>query len=148
MIYDSRKETASRGAGAATVVVVDDDAVVRRSVERLVRAAGFDVLTFAAPEEFLAHALPVGPSCVVLDMCMDGMTGLQVQERLGQRDRCVPVIFLSGHGTVPTAAAGFKHGAQDFLEKPVRPAELLEAVRRGGGKGRQHAAPRGGGGGD
>src|SRR5215204_4325527 len=137
MTFDTRYEGAvntggggaAANAGAAMVVVVDDDPLVRRSVARLVRSAGFDVKTFAAPQEFLAQPLPSGPSCVVLDMCMDDMTGLEVQERLSQGDRRVPVIFLSAHGTVPTAAAGFKHGAQDFLEKPARPGELLEAVR-------------------
>ena len=134
--------SASTGAGAAMVVVVDDDPVVRRSIARLVRSVGFDVKTFAAPQEFLEQALPIGPSCVVLDMCMEGMTGLEVQERLCQGDRRVPIIFLSAHGTVPTAAAGFKHGAQDFLEKPARPGELLDAVRRAIDSDRSHAAER------
>jgi len=113
---------------SATVLVVDDDPAIRRSVSRLVRSAGFSVKAFASPEDFLRYELPNEPSCVLLDMCMDGMTGLDVQKMLRQRDRRVPAIFLSGHGTVPTAAAGFKHGAEDFLEKPVRPKELLDAV--------------------
>jgi FixJ family two-component response regulator len=133
---------AALAGGAATVIVVDDDPVVRRSVARLVRAVGYDVQTFATPQQFLEHPLPAGPSCVVLDICMDGMTGLEVQERLGCGDRQIPVIFLSGHGTIPTAAHGFKHGAQDFLEKPVRPAELLDAVRRAIDSDRGRAAGR------
>ena len=129
-------------ARAATVLIVDDDPDVRRSVARLARAAGFDVKTFASPAEFLARPLPVGPACVVLDMCMDGMTGLQVQERLSRGNRQIPVIFLSGHGTVPTAVAGFKHGAQDFLEKPVLPTALLDAVRRAIDTDSRHSAER------
>ena len=115
----------------ATVLLLDDDPVVRRSVSRLVRAAGFTVKTFSSPAEFLRREMPGGPSCVLLDMCMDGMSGLEVQEALRHRsDRHVPVVFLSGHATVPTAAVGFKQGADDFLEKPVRPKELLDAVTR------------------
>jgi FixJ family two-component response regulator len=115
----------------ATVLIVDDDAAVRRSVSRLIRSAGYAVQTFASPADFLQCALPAEPSCVVLDMCMDGMSGLEVQEKLRQRDsRRVPVVFLSGRATVPHAAAGFKQGAADFLEKPVRPRQLIDAVNR------------------
>jgi RNA polymerase sigma factor (sigma-70 family) len=75
--------------------------------------------------------LPAEPTCVLLDMFMDGMTGLEVQDQLRRRDRRhVPIVFLSGHATVPDAAVGFKHGAADFLEKPVRPKELIEALKR------------------
>src|SRR5688572_6301439 len=126
----------------ATVLVVDDDAAIRQSVSRLVRAAGYSVKTFASPVEFLSYPLPDGPSCVLLDMCMEGMTGLEVQDRLRQGNRHVPVVFLSGHGTIPTAALGFKHGADDFLEKPVRPGELLDAVSRAIEHDRSRAAGR------
>src|SRR4051794_34048255 len=95
----------------ATVLIVDDDAAVRRSVSRLARAAGFSAKTFASPQQFLRHELPEGPACVVLDMQMDGLNGMQVQEALMQRPRQVPLLFLSGHGTIPTAAASIKHGA-------------------------------------
>lgn len=114
----------------ATVLIVDDDPAIRQSVSRLLRSAGYSVKTFASPDEFLSHSLPDEPTCVLLDVCMEGMTGLEVQDRLRQCDRHVPVVFLSAHGTVPTAAIGFKHGADDFLEKPVRPNELLDAVSR------------------
>jgi FixJ family two-component response regulator len=114
----------------ATVLIVDDDPAIRRSVSRLIRSAGLSVKAFGSPADFLRHRVPAGPSCVLLDMCLDGMTGLEVQDALRQDDRQVPVIFLTGHGTVPTAATGFKHGAQDFLEKPFRPTELMDAVNR------------------
>ena len=113
----------------STVVVVDDDPSIRRSVSRLIRSAGINVTTFASPVQFLRHELPEGPACVLLDMCMEGMTGLEVQDALGRNGRHVPVVFLSAHGTVPTAAMGFKHGAADFLEKPFRPEALLDAIQ-------------------
>jgi FixJ family two-component response regulator len=134
--------TAGQPTPLATIFIVDDDQAVRQSVSRLLRAAGYAAETFASPDEFLKSALPPGPCCVVLDMCMDGMTGLEVQERLCQGDRHVPVIFLSGHGTVPTAAAGFKQGAQDFLEKPFRPEELLREVGVAVERDRRHATDR------
>jgi FixJ family two-component response regulator len=114
----------------ATVLVVDDDAATRRSVARLVRSAGFEVKTFASPEAFLRFELPAGPTCVLLDMCMEGMTGLEVQDALRRSGRRVPVIFLSGRSTISTAVAGVRDGAQDFLEKPFRPGELIEALTR------------------
>jgi len=117
--------------GSATVLIVDDDPVIRRSMSRLIRSAGYSVQTFASPADFLQSPLPAEPTCVLLDMFMDGMTGLEVQDQLRRRDRRhVPIVFLSGHATVPDAAVGFKHGAADFLEKPVRPKELIEALKR------------------
>ena len=114
----------------ATVVVVDDDAGVRRSISRLVRSAGYAVKTFASPADFLRHQLPEGPSCVLLDMCMEGMTGLEVQDVLRRNERHVPIVFLSGYGTVSTAVTGVRHGAEDFLEKPIHPNRLMEALGR------------------
>src|SRR5690349_724493 len=114
----------------ATVFVVDDDAAIRRSVSRLLRAAGFVARAFKSPEKFLRYPLPEGPACVVLDMCMDELSGLDVQTALQQRPRRIPIVFLSGHGTIPTATTTIKHGAEEFLEKPVRPKALIDAVRR------------------
>jgi FixJ family two-component response regulator len=114
----------------ATVVVVDDDPAIRRSISRLVRSVGYAVKTFGSPTDFLRHPLPDGPTCVLLDMCMNGMTGLEVQDVLRRNERHVPVVFLSGHGTVSTAVTSVRHGAEDFLEKPIRPDELMGAVSR------------------
>jgi len=114
----------------ATILVVDDDEQVRRGLSRLVRAAGYTVKTFGSPQKFLRHELPPGPSCVLLDMRMDGMTGLDVQEALRRDARHIPIVFLSGHGTIPAVAAGIKRGAEDFLEKPVEPRQLMEAIER------------------
>jgi FixJ family two-component response regulator len=115
---------------AAIVLVVDDDADVRRAVARLMRSAGWQARTFAKPAEFLRQELPAGPACLVLDMYMDEMTGLEVQAALRARPRHLPVVFVSGQSTVSNAAAGFKAGAEDFLEKPIKPDELVDAVRR------------------
>jgi len=113
-----------------TVMVVDDDSSIRRSVSRLLRSAGFTVETFASPSRFLRHQSPAAPACVLLDMCMDGMTGLEVQDALLRNERQVPVLFFSGQGTVATAVAGVRNGAENFLEKPVAPDELLNAVSK------------------
>jgi FixJ family two-component response regulator len=117
-------------APEATVLVVDDDTAIRRGLSRLVRAAGFSVKTFASPAEFLRHEFPAGPACVVLDVCMQELTGLDVQNALRSNGRNLPIIFLSGQGTIPVVTATIKLGAEDFLEKPVRRKVLLEAIHR------------------
>lgn len=113
-----------------TVYIVDDDPTVRRSVARLVGVAGYAVIAFGSPQEFLQCELPTKPTCILLDMRMDGMTGLEVQEILYTRQRQAPIIFLSAFGTISMAAEGFKRGAIDFFEKPVRPEALLDAIAR------------------
>lgn len=115
---------------AATVLLVDDDHAVRRSLARVIRAAGYVVETFGSAAEFLSRELPMGPACVLLDMQMAGMTGRELHAALRQNSRHVPVIFLSGCSTVTSAVAEVKSGAADFLEKPVPPSVLIEAVRR------------------
>ena len=115
---------------AASVLVVDDDPAVLHSVSRLLGSAGYDVRTFSEPEDFLRQELPPGPACVLLDLFMDDVSGLDVQKALLRNERRVPVVFLSGHGTVHDAVACFRQGAEDFLEKPIRPDDLLEAVGR------------------
>ena len=126
----------------ATVVIVDDDSLVRRGVSRLARAAGFTVKTFASPKDFLRYELPQGPTCVLLDMCMDELTGLDVQDALRKNARQVPVVFLSGHGNIPMATTTIKHGADDFLEKPFRPKDLMEAIGRAVERDRSQSADR------
>jgi FixJ family two-component response regulator len=113
-----------------TVLIVDDDPAIRRAVARLVRAAGYDVQTFSSPVSFLRQQLPAGPACVLLDMQMEGMTGLDVQDALARNERHVPIVFLSGHGTISSATASIKHGADDFLEKPIQPDQLIRAIER------------------
>lgn len=112
-----------------TVFIVDDDPSVRRSLVRLVRATGIDVESFASAAELLAAARHDGPGCIVLDVRMPGMNGPALQEELGKRGQHMPIVFLSGHGDVPTTALAMKRGAVDFLTKPVDRDDLLAAIR-------------------
>jgi FixJ family two-component response regulator len=112
-----------------TVFIVDDDPSARRGLTRLVRAAGLNAESFASATEFLASERREGPGCIVLDVRMPEMTGPELQERLGQAEYSMPIVFLTAHGEVPTAAQAMKHGAVDFLTKPVDRKDLLEAVR-------------------
>ena len=105
---------ADAAAADSTVIVVDDDASVRRSVSRLIRSAGFSVKTFESPKAFLRAPLPTGPACVLLDMNMEGMTGMEVHDVLRRNEHQVPVVFLSGYGTVPIAVTSLRRGAEDF----------------------------------
>src|SRR4051812_34348414 len=116
-------------ANDGTVLVVDDDQSVRQGVARLLRAAGYCAKTFSSPLQFLKQPLPPGPACVVLDMMMDGADGLEVQQTLRRNPRQIPIVFLSGQADVPLATRAMKGGAEDFLEKPFRPDQLMGAVR-------------------
>ena len=111
-----------------TVFVVDDEASVRRAIARLLCSAGLHVETFASAHEFLRSPQPVGPACLVLDVRLSGENGLTVQDALRHQERCLPIIFLTGHGTVPLCAKALKAGAVDFLQKPCNDEDLLEAI--------------------
>jgi RNA polymerase sigma factor (sigma-70 family) len=126
----------------ATVFVVDDDPLIRRSLSRLVKSAGYEVKTFGSPSRFLKEQLPQSAACVLLDMCMDDLSGLDVQQAMQLKERKPPVLFLSGHGTVSNATLGLKGGAQDFLEKPFRPIDLLAAIGRAVAHDRSGSAER------
>jgi FixJ family two-component response regulator len=112
-----------------TVFIIDDDPSARRGITRLVRAAGMNAESFASAREFLVSERRAGPGCVVLDVRMPGMTGPELQEELEKAEYCMPIIFLSAHADVPTAAHAMKKGAVDFLTKPVDRDDLLEAIR-------------------
>ena len=116
-------------APTPTVFVVDDDAAIRKAVSRLLRSAGIGVAAFASPTEFLAQYDPNTQGCLVLDLAMPGFNGLQLQTVLGERGSILPIIFLSGHGDVSKSVQAMKHGAFDFLTKPVRDRDLLTAIR-------------------
>jgi FixJ family two-component response regulator len=116
---------------APLVFIVDDDSSVRKSVARLVRAAGFDVETFASAREFLARPRYDGPSCLVLDMRMPGLTGLELQETLAAAGQPLPIVFITGYSDVRAHNEAMKLGAIDFLSKPVNDADLLSAIERG-----------------
>jgi FixJ family two-component response regulator len=112
------------------VHVVDDDASWRTSVQRLMSAVGYDVVLYESAERFLEDAKVVAPGCVLLDVRMPGLSGLQLQERLTAMRPSLTVIFVSGHGDIPTSVLAMKAGAEDFLTKPVDTDVLLRTVGR------------------
>lgn len=112
------------------VCVVDDEPPIRRALERLIRSAELGVETFASAEEFLDADPPEGPSCLVLDVKMTGLTGLELQEQISGTNRTMPIIFLSGRSDIPTSVTAMKAGAMEFLEKPVDDGDLLDAIHR------------------
>src|SRR6266480_2928453 len=117
-----------------TVFVVDDYAPVRSSISRLLRAAGFAVAAFGLPQEFLAQYDPRIPGCLVLDLDMPALNGFELQRILAKKGSVLPIIFLTGHGDIPKSVRAMKHGASDFLTKPVLDEDLLAAVRAAIGK--------------
>jgi FixJ family two-component response regulator len=114
---------------APIVFVVDDDPSVRRSTERLVRSAGFEVKTFGSAAEFLESPQPEGPACLVLDVRMPGRSGLDLQRDLTESGIQIPVIFVTGHANIPMTVRAMKAGAVEFLTKPYRRNDLLQAIR-------------------
>jgi RNA polymerase sigma factor (sigma-70 family) len=114
----------------AIVFVVDDDPSVRRSLKRLIRSAGFTVESFASAQGFLGRPRPDIPGCLVLDIHMPGVSGLDLQDELAAAEVNLPVIFLTGYGTVPASVRAMKAGAVDFLEKPVDDRALVEAIHQ------------------
>jgi FixJ family two-component response regulator len=112
-----------------TVFVVDDYAPGRRSISRLLRAAGFAVTAFASAQEFLAQYDPETPGCLVLDLAMPEVSGLELQGILADKGSLLPIIFLTAHGDIPKSVQAMKRGATDFLTKPVNDEDLLAAVR-------------------
>jgi FixJ family two-component response regulator len=113
----------------ATVFVVDDDASVREALGGLLRSAGLGVATYASAQEFLAGPRAEGPSCLVLDVQLPGLSGLDLQRRLAEIDLEIPIIFITGHGDVPTSVRAMKAGAVEFLTKPFGDDDLLTAIR-------------------
>jgi len=112
------------------VYVVDDDESVRRSLKRLLAAAGLNVETFPSAADFLSFDLYDRPGCLVLDVSMPGMTGLELQKKLNALNIVIPIIFITGFGNVPTSVQAMKAGAIDFLEKPFDDRTLIDAVHR------------------
>ena len=113
------------------VFVVDDDASMRDAISRLLNAVGLTVQTFASAREFLAGRLPDVPGCVVLDVRLPGLSGLDLQREMVERGIHIPVIFITGHGDIPMSVQAMKAGAVEFLTKPFRDQDLLDAVRSG-----------------
>jgi FixJ family two-component response regulator len=127
----------------AIVFVVDDDASVREGLGSLIRSAGLGVETFASAQEFLARSRADVPSCLVLDVRLPGLSGLDLQKRMSEVNMEIPIIFITGHGDVPTSVQAMKAGAIEFLTKPFRDRALLDAIdqaiKRDRAARRQHA---------
>jgi len=115
---------------APVVFIVDDDASVRRSIQDLLSSVALRSEPFATPQEFLDTKRADCPSCLVLDVRLPGMSGLDCQRRLAEAGVTIPIIFITGHGDVPVTVRAMKLGAVEFLTKPVRPQELLDAVQQ------------------
>ncbi len=112
----------------AVVFVVDDDSLVRDSLEQLVKSVGLKAFTVPSAQAFLDMELPDKPCCLILDIRMPGLSGLDLQDELMRRGALVPIIFITGHGTVPMSVRAMKAGAMDFLQKPFEDQELLDLV--------------------
>jgi FixJ family two-component response regulator len=112
------------------VFVVDDDISVRESLELLIRCEGWEPETFASAEEFLNHPRIVAPSCLILDVSLPELNGLDLQKRIASNRRDMPIIFITGHGDVPTTVTAMKAGAVEFLIKPFDDEALLTAIRQ------------------
>jgi FixJ family two-component response regulator len=114
---------------APIVFVVDDDNLFRRSTERLIRVAGWNVQSFASASDFLKNPRPEGPACLVLDVHMPGLSGMDLQQELARMGLDIPIIFITGRGDIPMSVRAIKAGAMEFLAKPFRGPVLIAAIR-------------------
>src|ERR1700677_1832643 len=119
---------AEAAVNAATVYVVDDDDGMRRALSLLLNTVGYKTAAFASPKEFLDKFRPDVPGCMVLDIRMPGMSGLELQQHLNRMGSMLPVIFITGHGDVPMAVQAMKEGAFEFVQKPFRDQDLLDRI--------------------
>ncbi len=110
------------------VFIVDDDDSVRKALVRLIKSGGMNAESYASAEEFLVRPRYGGPCCLVLDVRMPGLSGLDLQKKLTQANLTLPIIFITGHGTVPLSVKAMKAGAMDFLEKPFEDQALLDLI--------------------
>ncbi|VIO73090.1 Response regulator protein TmoT [Bradyrhizobium ivorense] len=129
-IFAASRAAAMPGADS-TVLVIDDDPDVRTSVGRLLRSLSINVQLFASIPDFLKSDLPDGPTCLVLDIRMPGQSGLDLQRELAASNRDIPIIFVTGHGDIPMSVQAMKRGAIEFLTKPYRDQDLLDAIQLG-----------------
>jgi FixJ family two-component response regulator len=117
-------------AAAPTVFVVDDDDLVRASIQGMLKSVGLRSETFGTPEEFLRSKRPDGPSCLILDVRLPGISGLDFQRELADAGMRIPIIFITGHGDIPMTVKAMKSGAVEFLTKPFRDQDLLDAIHQ------------------
>ena len=115
-------------AGAPTVFVIDDDADMRAAIQGLLKSVGLRSETFGAAEEFIRNERPAGPSCLVLDVSLPGVNGLDFQRELADAGVQIPIIFITGHGDIPMSVKAMKSGAVEFLPKPFLDEDLLDAI--------------------
>jgi FixJ family two-component response regulator len=113
-----------------TVFVIDDDARMRAALERLLKSVGLHAESFATPQDFLRHKLPDVASCLILDVRLPGMSGLEVQRKLNESGVSIPIIFITGHGDIPMTVEAMKSGAVEFLTKPFRDQDLVDAIQQ------------------
>ena len=113
-----------------TVLIIDDDSRMREAMQRLLKTVGLHSESFATPQDFLRHKLPDGPSCLVLDVRLPGMSGLDVQSKLNEAGVQIPIIFITGHGDIPMTVKAMKSGAVEFLTKPFRDQDLIDAIQQ------------------
>lgn len=113
-----------------TVFIIDDDPDIRASMRRLLKTVGLHAELFATAQDFLQQKMPKGPSCVVLDMRLPGMSGLEVQRTLIETGMNIPIIFITAHGDIPMTVKAMKSGAVEFLTKPFRDQDLLDAIEQ------------------
>jgi FixJ family two-component response regulator len=126
----------------ALVFVVDDDASLRASLQDLLESVGLRVAACASAQDFLRRPRPEGPSCLVLDVRLPGLSGLELQQELARGAVQMPIIFITGHGDIPMSVQAMKAGAVDFLSKPFRDQELLDAVHQALARDRHARAQR------
>ena len=122
------------GEAASIVFIIDDDPLYRRSSERLVSSIGFSVQSFESARDFLGSRRPNVPSCLVLDVRLPGLSGLDLQRELAAAGIQIPIIFVTGYGDIPMSVQAMKAGAVEFLTKPFRDQELLDAIRQAIGR--------------
>jgi FixJ family two-component response regulator len=112
------------------VIVIDDDRQIRDGLHSLIRSVGLRAETYASAQEFLDARRPDAPACLVLDVRMPGLSGLDLQQKLSEAEMEIPIIFITGHGDIPMSVRAMKDGAHEFLTKPVRGQDLLDAVQK------------------
>jgi FixJ family two-component response regulator len=117
------------GQPKTVIAVVDDDPSVRQGLQRLIRSFGWHAETFASAQEFLARPTAQAPSCLVLDLQLPGLSGLDLQKQMAESGLEIPIVFLTGHGNIPSSVQAMKAGAVEFLTKPFDEEDLLKAIR-------------------
>jgi len=135
---DRLKSVPGKGTSKPTVLVVEDDESVRRALANLFQSVGLEVMLFGSASEMLQSGLPASASCLVLDVRLPGLSGLDFQAELAKTNTHIPIIFMSGHGDIPMTVRAMKGGAIDFLTKPFRDQDMLDAVSAAIERDRQH----------